>query len=297
VTRYRVYGLELDSSIDVDGLQPVDSSSEPDLTLRAGSVSLLRDAIELEAAETRVQRSGGTYLFEFADGTRFLIDERTITVSWSPPATVEDVATYLLGPILAFVVRLGGTLAIHASAFVIDDRALLVSGVAGAGKSTIAAAFLSRGMPMLTDDVAAIQWRGDVPWVLPGYARLRLWDDSAEALYGSSDVLALLTPTWTKRYVDARDRFVLESKAICAIVALAPRHDEPTRVRRLSGHEAAMALLVRTAMTSLLDPALRERELDEVTRLAARVPVIEVTPHRDLRATDELIDVIAAAVQ
>src|SRR5688500_2948259 len=209
---------------------------------------------------TRIERSRtepDTFVFEFLDGTRFRIEDAGRRVTAQSP-TPEDLATYFLGPILAFIVRLRGSLALHAGAVAIDGEALLITGVAGAGKSTTAAAFLDRGASLLTDDVAVIDWKADAPHVFPGYPRVRLWDDSAASLYGSAEALPPLTPTWSKRFVDARGAFAGESVPIRAIVVLAPRHAGPARARRLTGHESAMALLVRTSMTRFLEPEQRK---------------------------------------
>lgn len=306
---YRVYGLHLTSSIPIHGLTPTEAAAV-DCDLRVAPVEMLppEDAIVLDTSPlieegepgTRVERSSidaRAFVFEFRDGTRFRIDDAggRITVHF-PNGTVEDMATYLLGPILAFIVRLRGALALHAGAVTIDGAAYVITGVAGAGKSTTTAAFLDRGATLLTDDVAVIDWDGDTPRVQSGYPRVRLWNDSAEALYGSAEALPLLTPTWSKRFVDARQKFASEPIPIGAIVVLAARHAAPPRVRRLRGHEAAMALLARTSMTHLLDPSQRRNELGEVTRLVERIPVIEVTPRDDLHATGELLDTIAAAI-
>ncbi len=51
----------------------------------------------------------GTYFrFQYTDGTEFVIDRRggRIWATWSAAGTVEDMATYLLGPVLGFVLRL-----------------------------------------------------------------------------------------------------------------------------------------------------------------------------------------------
>ena len=307
--RYRVYGLHITSSVAIDGLVSADHA-DVDCELRVGPVEMLprEDAIVLDTSPlieegepgTRIERSRtepGTFVFEFLDGTRFRIDGsgRRITAHFAT-STREDMASYLLGPILAFIVRLRGGLALHAGAVALDGHALLITGVAGAGKSTTTAAFLRRGAALLTDDVSVIDWDGDPPRVFPGYPRVRLWEDSAASLYGSSEALPLLTPTWSKRFVDARRQFATGTVPIRAIVVLAPRHDAPPRTRRLSGHEAAMALLVRTSMTHLLTAEQRKAELEQVTRLAERVPILEVTPRNDLGATGELVDAISAAI-
>lgn len=302
-----VYGLHVASTICLEGAAAIDDA-EPDCELHLEPVDLLPpgDAIALDASRlteqgdpgTRIEQSAAnpsTYVFEFADGTRFRIEERGRRITAQSP-TPEDLATYFLGPILAFIVRLRGGLALHAGAVVIDDEALLLTGMGGAGKSTATAALLQRGASLVTDDVAVIDWKNGAPHVFPGYARVRLWDDSAAALFGRADALPMLTPTWTKRFVDARERFAQDSVPIRAIIVLMPRESGPVRARRLTGHEAAMALLLRTSLTHLLNPEQRKDELDEVTRLADRIPIIEVTPRDGLGAMDELLDCLTAAI-
>lgn len=302
---YRVYGLQLESSIDIAGLTAVEPSNHPhaDCVLDVGPVVSLPDAIPLDTTPIadeepgiRIERSGGTYLFIYRDNTRFRVEERGRRIATSWDSTPEDMATYLLGPVLAFVLRLRGTLALHASALVLNDTgALLFAGHAGAGKSTTATAFLAHGATMLTDDVAAIEWRDERPHVLPGYPRLRLWDDSAAALYGAADALPLLTPTWEKRFVDASASFAAEPAPIRAIIALAGRGAE-TRIRPLHGHEAVMAVLVRTSMSHLLDDASRASELAQIAALVQSAPVLEVIARDDLHDTATLVHAITAAI-
>jgi hypothetical protein len=259
------------------------------------------DAVTIDTDDetgVRVSRSAvqpERLTFEYADGTRFLVEDggRTITTSWT--TTPEDMATYLLGPVLAFALRSRGPLALHASAVSLRGSAILLTAAATGGKSTTAAALVRNGATMLTDDVAAVDWRDGVPFVQPGYPRLRVWSDSAAALYGSEDVLPLLTPTWTKRYIDARDAFASEAMPIAAIAVLAAREERETRIRELRGHEAAMALLARTSVPHLLAAHERLAELEEITRLVSHVRVLEVIAKDDLRATDDLAKQIADA--
>src|SRR5437762_799646 len=65
---------------------------------------------------------GKYYRFCYADKTEFVIDEAgtEIWADWVEPLTLEDTATYLLGPIMGFVMLLRGVVCLHASAVVID---------------------------------------------------------------------------------------------------------------------------------------------------------------------------------
>ena len=220
--------------------------------------------------------------FDYADA-RFVVspDASEIWCTWT--STPEDAATYFLGPILAYALRHRGTLALHASAVVdvhVDGgTAILIAGAPGTGKSTAAATYALRGATVITDDVAAIEWRGERPFVKAGYPRLRLWSDIAQALWGSEDALPLLTPTWTKRFVDltAGDyAFATGAHPIGAIYVLTGRAAEAS-LRAITGHEAAIALLRHASVTHILEDELREDELAQVAGLASAVPVFELT--------------------
>ncbi len=270
---YRVYGLTLRADDAIAGLVPIAPVS-PDIEVHLGS---------LESAHGRS--------FEYSDAV-FVVSSNADQIWCIWTSTPEDAATYLLGPILAYALRRRGTLALHASSIVVNERALLVAGAPGAGKSTVAAACALRGATVITDDVAAIEWRGEQPFVMAGYPRLRLWGDVAAALFGSEDALPLLTPTWTKRF--ASDfAFASDANAIGAICVLTGRAPQPS-LRAVAGHEAAISLLRHASVTHLLEDALREDELAAVARLAASVPVFELTAPDDLRRAGEVCDLLTS---
>ena len=57
---------------------------------------------------------------------------------------------------LCFCLRLRGTVCLHASAIVVDNRALLIAGVSGAGKSTTASFFALQRHSVLSDGISAL---------------------------------------------------------------------------------------------------------------------------------------------
>jgi hypothetical protein len=297
--QYRVYGLALRSEVAIDGLVPSASASSIDCEIHLGEVVPLAHTVDVSWLEeqgepgARVTRSGSAVVLEYRDGTRFHVDGGRITTSWT--TTAEDMASYLLGPVLALVLRQHGRLVLHASGVVVDGKAILLAGAAGAGKSTTAAAFVARGAALITDDVAAIEWSDGHPHVACGYARIRLWSDSAAALFGSAEALPLLTPTWEKRYVDATERSADEAVPLGSIVILGGRGDE-TRLRRLEGHEAVMAVLARMSVPALVEEGEHVREFEQIAHVVSKTPVFELQPRSDLDATPALVDAIVAAL-
>jgi len=74
--------------------------------------------------------------------------------------------------------RQRGCLPLHASGIAIDGQGVLFLGESGAGKSTTAAAFYSRGHKVLTDDVGAVRLSGGSVTLRTAWPGLRLLDDA-----------------------------------------------------------------------------------------------------------------------
>src|SRR5215470_11023862 len=117
------------------------------------------------------------YRFLYSDQTEFLVNKDGTEVwgKWPDSLTLEDAATYLLGPVMGFVLLLRGVVCLHASAVVIGDQAIALLGPAGSGKSTTAAAFSNQGYSVIAEDVVTLDDREDHFWVRPAYPCIRLW--------------------------------------------------------------------------------------------------------------------------
>jgi len=237
----------------------------------------------------------------YADGTEFHLDRTgtEIWATWPEEATLEDTTTYLLGPILGFVLRLRGTVCLHASAIAIDGRAVALLGPPGAGKSTTAAAFAQLGYPIFSDDVVPLFEKEGEVFVRPGYPHLRLWPDSVNSLFGSAEALPRLTPTWDKRYYDLRqngNRFQDKPLRLAAIYILGERSEDPgaPSVETLSSHDGLMTLVTNTYVNYLLDKEMRAREFELLSRVVRRIPLRRVRPRTDPSRVAQLCEVIVA---
>lgn len=242
---------------------------------------------------------GKFYRFAYADNTEFVVDHegREIWTTWPEPLTLEDTATYLLGPVMGFVLLLRGLVSLHASAIVVDGAAIALVGPAGAGKSTTAAAFSARGFSVLAEDVVTLDDRGDRFFVRPAYPCIRLWPASAATLYGSGSALPPLTPNWDKCYLDLTQQagqFEREPRQLAAIYLLGERSDDPHApfVTTPDRAEGLLSLIANTYATKLIDKHMRAREFDLLSRVLAHVPLRRVTPHSDPGRLASLCDLV-----
>lgn len=247
-----------------------------------------------------VWHSARHFHLQYADGTEFLIDKQGTRIWATWPAetlTLEDTATYLLGPVMGFVLLLRGFISLHACAVAVGERVIAIVGPAGSGKSTTAAAFAEQGYRVLAEDVVSLHDLGKEFLVQPAYPSIRLWPSSVEALYGTAATLPKLTPTWDKCYLDlTQDKYEFQHEPLplAAIYILAERSDDDgvPFVEDLAPGAALMSLIANTYATYLMDKTMRAREFELLQRVLSSVPLKRVTPHSDPVRIDELCQAI-----
>lgn len=306
----RIHGLCIQADVALPGIAPVHAPA-PDVVLelvaRLPTPVTARTRYRSGTADdvtTRVaidDDASGVTAFRYGDGTAIDVDLRSrparIRAAIAPGQTLEDLAAYLYGPVLGFVLRSWGRLALHASCVRIGDGAVLLAGPPGAGKSTTAAALATRGLTAVSDDLTALT-DGAPTRAWPAFDHLRLWPDGERVVLGDDPRLERITPGWEKR------RFPLEGAAFAdapepvrAILVLRPRRGGRAVVRPLSPSRALVTLATLTYANYLLDPAMRARELIQLGALVQSVPVRALTPPVGRENLDALCDAIVRAVE
>jgi hypothetical protein len=299
--RYRLYGLSVQTDCALPGLIPHPSPAPPDVRVALGGASdawfasapedpwyvspRLNDADEPPLVVTR-RAGGGWFRLRYADGIQFLVSENATRVAaeWPPRWSPADAVVYLTGAVCGLLLRLRGVPALHASAVAVDGAALAVCGPAGAGKSSTAAALAARGLPVLTDDVAPLVECGGTLHVQPSYPQLRLWPDVVPALLGDGASLPPLTPNWDKRFMDLSRGAAFQSEPLPlrAVYVLGAREArEMPVVHPMPPVEAVLTLAANAYLGWFPGEAAAARQFQVLSRLAASVPVLAVTPPAD----------------
>jgi hypothetical protein len=319
---YSVFGLSLRSNLAIPGLNPAGAPLPSTVVeVHLGISPVTRSDVSAEPGELKFVSSdldasgepalriwhvqGGALLYlAYCDGMEFWLDRKGASVwaRWPGTSSLEDAATFLLGPVLGLLLRLRGVTCLHASAVAFDDRAVAFVGDEGAGKSTTAAALASRGHAVLSDDVVAIVEREGGFHVLPAYPYLSLWPDSVKLLYGPEKTLPTFSANWDKRVLSlAQDRLIFrkEPMPLGAILILGERSSDAAApfLETPSVQDCLMALVANSYATGMLDTEMRAQEFALLGRLLATVPVGRIRPHEGTAEINALCDAIRESYQ
>ena len=314
---YSIYGLTLASDLALFSLSPAHPGAVVDVVAHFQASPEWSESVpaftrvryrtppsEHPLDNLTVSESPHGFIFRYADGTDFWLtrDGREIWSRWPATATLADTETYLLGPVLGFALRLRGVLCLHASAVVIDGRAIALVGGAMAGKSTTASAFGVAGYTIVSDDLVTVRETPSMPMVAPGHPYMKLWDASQVMLFPDGRQLPRLTPTWDKRalVLDAHGfSFAELPLPLGAIVILEPRAADAARpsVEPADAASALLSIIPATYAGYLLDTEMRRDEFVQLGRLLARTPVFRAAPSDDPARLPRLVSRIVEAVR
>lgn len=314
---YNVFGLLLRSNLRIPGLAPEHASTKPPeveihLGTPPGAIEENRRGLEelvytssyaADSGEPALRvwkiENGAFLRLDYFDGAQFWLDSegREVWAVWSAALSLEDVATYLLGPVLGLLLRLRGVPCLHASAVVFGDFAVALAGSEGAGKSTTAAALASRGHAVVSDDIVALAEREGSFFVLPAYPYLSLWPDAVEIVYGANKKLPSFSPNYNKRQLLLKEnnlRFQEKPLPLGAVFLLGQRDADATApfVETLPAREVLVALVANSYATNLLDRNMRAREFESLGRLATTIPIWRLRPNKDSSQLGRLCDMI-----
>jgi hypothetical protein len=241
-----------------------------------------------------VERSREWFRWTWCDGIQFWVHavDPEVLVHWPVGEGPESAAYYFVGPILAFILRRRGLTLLHGS--VVDSAAGAIAflGESGAGKSTLAAAMLRCGYGAVTDDVIALDARDQALRVWPGFAGLRLWQDSAQAVAGHLSALPRLVtksrlwPDWDKRLLrlDAEPGpLPTEPRPIRYVYILDPGDTGPARIESLPVPRQVMEMERNTYQRFLRDGSRMRMDFVTFGRLAEQATIRRLVRGESLR--------------
>jgi len=200
--QYILCGLKVESDLAFPELTPWEGPREHpfDIEFRLGRVEQLWEPDE---KGVKFEASGpDKIIFHIENRGRILIENgRRVVFDAFAGVEGDRLRIEFIGTTQSMLWYQRGYLPLHASALLVDDRAIAVGARSHSGKSVLAAALTKRACPLVADDMMVVDWSRKVPVVLPGYQKLRLWKDACEQLDLMGDTIA------KAHFI--RDKFVL----------------------------------------------------------------------------------------
>jgi len=298
---YRAYGLTIASQLVLPELLPIsadgslDGSAAADVTISRGAISGngLPEGTQISPFAWVHDDSfwlhvPGVARFIVADGTRILFDPE-------PDSDEASVRVFLLGSVLGALLFQRGLLLLHGNAVEVNGRCLICLGPSGAGKSTLAAGLLKRGYRLLADDVVPIDADCNA---VPGFPRLKLWQDAASKLDMDTGGLDRIRPELNKFNLMIADRFCDTPLPVRWVYILASDPRGTFEVQPIKGMKRFRPLRANTYRRRFMEGmALRPEHLARCGALANNIHLARVIRPSGGFEIDRLIDTLLADIE
>lgn len=305
--RYGVYGVSLHSDLPLHYPALRTPGGPPDVAIRrvgAPALHSLLNGTTPRATATWCEHAaladGSTYL-RCPDLADFVLsaDGRQILYCAATGVSAESWQTYLLGQVISFALVTQGIEPLHATAVIVDGRAIAFLGESGQGKSTLAAAFVRHGHRLLTDDLLVLS--ADRAGVLahPGPGRIKLFPKEARRLLGSGAAGVPMNALTAKLVIPLEPSQVQDATVPLGALYVLRSPERPAdaraiRVSALRSRDAFLQLMKHTFNRIVVAPERLERQFESAARLASRVPIRRLSYTRGLARLPGVRDAVLA---
>ncbi len=186
-------------------------------------------------------------------------------------------------------------LALHTSAVVVDESAIMLLESSGSGKSTLAATFLSHQHALLTDDILPLTVTPQAVWGRPGYPQIRLCSDVAHRFVADAETRSRVHPQIGKKMipvgVSGFGMFHDKPVKISYIYVLHRVADDKARIaiQDLTPAEGLRALIRGSSAANTLQAlGLQPHRLPRLARIVETLPVRRLTYPNGMHHLDDI---------
>lgn len=252
---YDAFGLKILSAIDLPELSPISFSlGTEDIVIESGDLTLRWNESANLGKSFYIKKND--VLFMITDTAIFSVtDGNKIIVSPIAGADENKIRLYILGTCMGALLLQRKIMPLHGSAIAIDGKAYAIVGERGAGKSTLASAFIKKGFKLLSDDVIPVTFIENDPTVISSYPQQKLWQESLTAFGMDASELKPLFERETKYAVPVADHFQADPLELAGVFELIKSGGEEVSIHKVQGLER-FPILYRHTFRSFLIPQL-----------------------------------------
>jgi len=311
---YRLFGVTMASDyIFANPLPQVYGASDVSFTCRSTSpypIEGMKKPVYESKSKTddgecfiSIQTMEDCHVVHFPGSVDFYLYSDRIIAHLLDPAYRYMVEILLLGEIFSLWLELRGVRMIHASAAVVDDSAIAFLSTNMGGKSSLAAAFMQQGYPLLTDDIIPVENRHDLFLARSGYPAMRMWPDQANYFLGRYEDLEIVHPEFSKRRIlvgpHGFGTFCYEEKPLKVIyVPQRIGSDSDIIIESVSKKKAFFELIQNSFTAGIVEAlGLQPQRMNFFTRMVKQIPVRRLIYPEGFHHLSHVVDAVLEDIE
>ncbi len=302
---YKVYGLNVQSNIEFVQLLLVEPFSEEDTEIEIcleNSDALSRPFEEIKADGKFFDLTDNGIWFDNSAG-HFEIETQngktTMKCVKCSDIKVQEAQSYLLGNCLALALTQRKKIAIHGSTLAVGDKAIIICGGSGDGKSTTAMGIIDKGAGLLADDISVIDIDANGKAIVyPGFPEQKLCRDAALEKGLDLNTLRYIDEDKDKFALDRNGIFVTESMELSDIFVIGRHNGDNVETEDIVGEESIKAVIANFFLRDLYDGLFELDPFDvfKCVKIAAQVRIHKISRPMGKNTKDEIVSYIIGEI-
>ncbi len=177
--KYFAFGLSIESEIYFPELFTGINNINTDVQIKIGAIDSFVQLSPISLANELVIDQNYFYLNVAGIGKYYATSGNLIIIEPYATADLESLRLYCLSNVFAAILFQRQVFPLHAAALKIENKLVLICGDSGAGKSSLQASLLSKGVKIFSDDVCVpyLSSSGEV-FMHPSYPIMKFWRDT-----------------------------------------------------------------------------------------------------------------------
>lgn len=297
---YKIYGLNISSDIILPELLPLKGIDKETIhvTITKGCISEYIHR-EIEKGITYCYNNEVIWFVIEKIAIYYISDGCRIIIQPYENVNMDDLKAFLLGSAFGALLIQRNMIAIHGGTIVVNNKAIIITGTTGAGKSTLTTAFRLNGSLFMADDVSVIKVaEGEELQVCPAYPQQKLCRDSAERLGYICKGLKLIDHERDKYAVPIQsEEFVNKPVDLGAIYELTVGDTQKAEIVQITGIEKMKLLygnIFRIGFTK--ETGLSALYYKNYIQIAKKATVYRITRPKNQFSVQQQMDFISATL-
>lgn len=292
---YRVYGLNIESTIQVPELEMIDSNSNIDVRMYYGQVNQeIKDLIEEGKCSKYSKQS---MWFNIKDVAIYHIyNGDTIVIQPYEGASIKQIKLYILGSVMGMILLQKNIVAIHGGGIVMNGKGCVFTGPKGSGKSTITTALRKKGYKFISDDVCSID--SNKLTINHGFGYQKLCEDAMDKFGYDVEQFEIFRGDLNKNkyIVPAFNEFIKEDIKLDSIFELSVGDVNKVEIEEIQGSQKMDKFINNIFRVEVLKYAggIEVLYFKKCLNIVKNIKWFKVTRPRDVFSVDEQIEVISS---
>lgn len=275
---FQAFGYQVLSDIFLPELNIIKNpSGNADIFIEIADLTNLWNDLAVKHENFLVKKD--FFLFKVTETAIFLVENGTkIKVSPLEGSSIDKIRLFLLGTCMGALLLQRKILPLHGSAIAVNGKAYAIVGHSGAGKSTLASVLMTKGYPLLSDDVIAVSLSEDnIPYVTPSYPQQKLWYESLDFLGMDKDHFKPLFEREQKFAIPAASNFLTESLPLAGVFEIVKTDTDQIEMNDLQSLQKLHSLFHHTYRNLLISKMdLIDWHFKVISKMASIINVYQI---------------------